>query len=61
LEALAKKATKLPKQAAESLTKGEKKKSEKVAEKASRKDEDEPFINTTPKGEKKGFPCCLCV
>ena len=61
LEALAKKATKLPKQAAEGLTSGEKKKSEKTAEKTLRKEEDEPFVNTTPKGEKKGSQCSLCI
>ncbi|KAF8337423.1 tRNA synthetases class I-domain-containing protein [Cantharellus anzutake] len=53
LEALAKKATKLPKQAAEAVTSGEKKKSEKAVEKASKKEEEEPFVNTTPRGEKK--------
>ena len=52
MEALAKKATKQAKQTVE----GALKKAPAPAAKASKKDEEElnPFVNTTPKGNKKG-------
>ena len=50
LELLAKKAAKTPKQVVETAT--EKK---KPAVEKPKKDDDAPFVNTTPKGHKKGI------